>query len=243
ENVLDELLDLATALADQADDDDVRLGETGHHAQQHRLAHTGAGEQTQTLAAPDGEQAVDAADADIQRFADGVPLERVDHRPVHRHPVFGLHAALAVQRATGTIDDPTEHRGAHRQPTGISQRHHTGARRGAGQAADRHEEKLAAGKTHHFGFDLGRVVAVVVDHQAAAAHRGLQPFGFQRQADHAQQATFEDRLIGQLYRLAVGLQALGEADAFKAHRRCPARYADRRRADWWRSPAAARTTA
>ncbi len=51
QDVLDELLDLTSPLADQPDHNDVGLGEAGHHAQQHTLAHAGTGEQAETLTA------------------------------------------------------------------------------------------------------------------------------------------------------------------------------------------------
>lgn len=98
EDLVDELLHLAAPLADQTDDDDVGPGETGHHPQQHRLAHPGTGEQAEALAAADREQAIDRADADVERFADRVALERVDRRAVHRHPVFGAHPPLPSRR-------------------------------------------------------------------------------------------------------------------------------------------------
>ena len=57
EDVLDEFLDLAAALADQADDDHVGAGVARHHAEQHALADAGAGEQADALAAADGQHA------------------------------------------------------------------------------------------------------------------------------------------------------------------------------------------
>ena len=63
-----------TALADQPDDDHVGRGVAGHHADQHRFTHARAGEQAHPLAAADGEQAVDGADADVQRLGDRRPL-------------------------------------------------------------------------------------------------------------------------------------------------------------------------
>ena len=57
EDVLDEFLHLAAALADQADDDHVGRGVARHHAEQHPLADAGAGEQAHALAAADGEHA------------------------------------------------------------------------------------------------------------------------------------------------------------------------------------------
>ncbi len=219
--MLDEFFNFTTPLADQADDDNVGLGEARHHAQQHRFTDTGTSEQTQTLAAPDRQQTVDATDTDVQRLADRVTVERVDRRAVHRHPVFGLHAALAVQRAAGAVKHTTEHAHAHRQTTGFGQRHHAGPRSNPGNTADRHQKDFAAGKAHDLRFDLRGVIAVIVDHQAACAHGRAQAFGFEREADHAQQAPFENRRAGHLGGLGVGAQALGEAGAFKAHRGGP----------------------
>ena len=219
EDLVDELLHLAAPLADQTDDDDVGPGEAGHHPQQHRLAHPGTGEQAEALAAADREQAIDRADADVERFADRVALERVDRRAVHRHPVFGAHSALAVEGAAGAIEHPAEHRHAHRQAPGVRQRHDPRAGRDAGEAADRHQVHLATGKAHHFGLHLHRVVAAFVDHVAAAADRGLQAFGFEGQADHAQQAALDHRLRRQRDSLGVALQAPGETGSLKAHRR------------------------
>ncbi len=140
EDVLDELLHLPPPLTDQADHDDLGLGEACHHTQQHRLTNTSTGKQAQALAAADGKQAVDAADTDIQRLADRVTVERVDDRAVHRHPILGLHSALAVQRTAGAVKHPAEHAHAHGQAAAVVQRYHAGAGRQADDAADRHQE-------------------------------------------------------------------------------------------------------
>ena len=67
---LDELVYLAAALADQGDDDHVGVGVAGHHAQQHALAHAGAGENAHPLPLAAGQQAVDRANAGGQRLVD-----------------------------------------------------------------------------------------------------------------------------------------------------------------------------
>ena len=76
EDVLDEFLDLAAALADQADDDDVGRGVARHHAEQHALADAGAGEQADALAAADGEHRVDRAHAGVEHLRDRRAVER-----------------------------------------------------------------------------------------------------------------------------------------------------------------------
>lgn len=75
ENVLDKVFDLAATLADQANDDHIRLGITGHHAEQHALADAGAGEQAHTLAAADGQQSVDGAHPHVQHLLDRRALQ------------------------------------------------------------------------------------------------------------------------------------------------------------------------
>ena len=70
ENPFDEFLHFPPALTDQPDDDDVGRGVAGHHAQQHALADAAAGKQADTLAAADGQQAVDRPDADVERLRD-----------------------------------------------------------------------------------------------------------------------------------------------------------------------------
>ena len=56
QDLVDEFLHFAAALADQADDDHVGLGVAGHHAEQHALADAAAGEQADALATTDGQQ-------------------------------------------------------------------------------------------------------------------------------------------------------------------------------------------
>ena len=66
EVVLDELADLAAALADQGDDGDGGLVVAGDHRQQRRLADAGAGEDADALAAADGGERVEDPDAERQ---------------------------------------------------------------------------------------------------------------------------------------------------------------------------------
>jgi hypothetical protein len=80
EDLLDEFLHLAAAFADQADHDHVGLGVARHHAQQHRLADAGTGEQAHALAAADGQHGVDRAHAHVQRFGDRRAAQRVAGR-------------------------------------------------------------------------------------------------------------------------------------------------------------------
>jgi hypothetical protein len=56
EDAFDELLHLATALADQADYNHVRTRVTSHHAEQDTLAYAAAGKQADSLPSSDGQQ-------------------------------------------------------------------------------------------------------------------------------------------------------------------------------------------
>ena len=75
EGVLDELARLAAALADQADDHDLGGAVAGHHRQQGRLPHSGAGEDPHPLAAAAGDEGVHGADAEVDLAGD--PLTAV----------------------------------------------------------------------------------------------------------------------------------------------------------------------
>jgi hypothetical protein len=80
EDVLDEILDLAAAFADQADHHDIGRGIARHHAQQHGFAHAAAGEQAHALATPHGEQGIDGADAHVKHVLDRFPFHGIDGR-------------------------------------------------------------------------------------------------------------------------------------------------------------------
>src|SRR5262249_52798586 len=66
EDSLDEFLHFTAALADQTNNDHVCAGVASHHTEQHALTDTAAGEEANTLAAPDGQQRVDGPDTHIE---------------------------------------------------------------------------------------------------------------------------------------------------------------------------------
>ena len=212
QDVLDEFLHFAAALADQADDDDVRLRVAGHHAQQHRLADAGAGEQAQALAAAHGQQRIDRAHAGVQRAADRVAVHRVDGAAHHRFVAHVHQRAAAVQRMALRVDDAPQQAVAHGQvqtavlvaapgmallaehrpvQRGGPRQHH----RAAGQALDLvggHQVGAVAGETDHLGRDRALAAArrggggghVDLAHRA---HRHFHAGGLQHQAGHAHQ--------------------------------------------------------
>ncbi len=213
QDVLDEFLDLAAALADQADHDHIGLRVARHHAQQHALAHARAGKQAQALAAPHGEQRVDGAHAGVQRLAHRVALHGVDLAAVHGLGHHVLHRAAMVQRQALRIDHAAQQAVAHRQaqhadgvdgPRGLAQarrrhigrrRHHAGAAREAMDVPRRHQEGAVGRKAHHLRQDRRCARHL---HQALRAHGHADARGFQHQAREARQgaARFQRRGLG-----------------------------------------------
>src|SRR5690606_15280043 len=77
ERVVNELEHLATTLADQADDDDLRGALPRDLSHQGRFTDAGAGEETDTLSAPYGEQTGPSAHAEGDDAVDGLTRVRV----------------------------------------------------------------------------------------------------------------------------------------------------------------------
>src|SRR5690606_23096417 len=88
EDALDEFLHLASTLTDQTDDDHVGAGVPCHHAEQHALANTAAGKQSDTLTAPYREQRIDRAHAHIERFFDRTARQRIDGRAYQANTIL-----------------------------------------------------------------------------------------------------------------------------------------------------------
>ena len=66
ENLFDELLDFTAAFTDQADNNDLGFRVTCHHAEQYAFANAGTGKQAHPLTAPDRQQGINCADANIK---------------------------------------------------------------------------------------------------------------------------------------------------------------------------------
>ena len=81
---LDEIGNLAGALADESNDDDVGLGAMGDHVQQHRFAHARAGHDADALAHTKGDQRIQGANSHIKTVADGCAIQRPRPHPAHR---------------------------------------------------------------------------------------------------------------------------------------------------------------
>src|SRR5690606_36229671 len=174
----------ATALTHQTDDDNFRLGETRHHAEQHAFADAGAGKQAQALPLADGQRRIDGANADIEHFADRLALQRVDYRPFEIDDLAAAERTFAVERATGTIDDAAEQLRTDLNMVGALQRHDAGAGLQTVEFFGGHQKHAVVGKTDDLGFD--GAIAAQAD-QTAAADGHIETHGLQRHADHAHQ--------------------------------------------------------
>src|SRR5690606_26866730 len=108
ENLLDEIVDLAAALADQPDDDDVGARVARNHAEQHALADAAAGEKPDALPAADGQQRIDSAHADVERPAHRIAAERVQEPPHQRHALPAAQRRQVVERLTERVDHAPE---------------------------------------------------------------------------------------------------------------------------------------
>jgi hypothetical protein len=108
QDALHEFLYFTASLPDQADNDYVCAGVARHHAQQHALTDTAAGEEAYTLAAAYGEQRVDRSDTHIERLSNGFPGQRVDGLASQAYAVIALERSQTIQRMRPAIDDPAE---------------------------------------------------------------------------------------------------------------------------------------
>ena len=166
----------ASALADQAEHDDIRLCATHDRCQQHRLACARFAEYTHPLAAGDGDQAIDRADAQRQRLLDNLPRKRrwrlgVDRIARQRH--LGVVLMLrCVQKVTDRIDHAAEQCIADRRAQPFAGRNHFGLRGHALQFADGGKNGFFCVETHHFGGDkaIGERIAQIA--QLANTDRG-----------------------------------------------------------------------
>src|SRR5690606_7531696 len=168
----------------------VRAGVARHHSEQHALADTAAGEEPDALAAPDGEQRVDGAHADIERLRDGLAGKRIDRLPGKAHALVALERAEPVERPRGAIDDTAEKLRAYAHGACTVAGYDARVRFQPVQIARRHQEQAVAREPDDLGFDAHTVAG---HHVAVVADGGLAADGFERQPDHAGEIPFDRR--------------------------------------------------
>ena len=151
EVALDELVDLAAALADQGDDVHVGRRIAGHHAQQHALAHAGPGEDSHPLPLAAGQQAVDRANAGAQGLVDPRPRAGVRRPAIERNPLGQRRLRLAVHGAAGGAEHASQQPGAHAQPPRCLPQAHAVAVANARQIAQGVEQSHFVAEADHLG--------------------------------------------------------------------------------------------
>ncbi len=184
ERVLEELADLATALADERDDDDVGFHAARDRAEQRALADAGAREQTDALSFAEREEPVEHAHARRDRAVDGATRERVGRIAIDEHDVAFVRLRSAVDRAAEPVDDATEERVRRAHREGSSRRFDEVVRSDARERAEWHRDRFARVESD----DLAREWLAAPLHvndvaDANAGHRETQ-----RQTRHAEHA-------------------------------------------------------
>ncbi len=144
ENALDEFFHFTAALADHPDDDDVCARIARHHSQENALTHAAAGEQADALSAADCQKGVDGSNADVERFGDGLALQRIDGFAGESYGRFAIQRAEAVQRLRRTVDDSSQELRSDTHRAGALARNHSRVGSEAVRIARRHQVQPVA---------------------------------------------------------------------------------------------------
>ena len=167
-----QLLHLATAFADKADHRDVRIDIARQHRQQYRLTDAGTGEDAHALAAAAGQEGIECADPEIERFAH--PLARIRRRRCisERHWRGALfQRSLSVDRFPHRVEDAAEP--GRRRPhlaCGVGD-HGAATTAHAFETGKRHHHGIAAGEADHLARNEAR--ASSFDYNAGADRHGV----------------------------------------------------------------------
>jgi hypothetical protein len=108
--VREKIADLAAALSDERDDDDVGGGAAGDRAEECALPDAGAGEEADALSFAEGQQAVDDFHAGCEWCVDGAAIEGARWIGVDRDERAAGDRGAVVERAAEAIDDAAEER-------------------------------------------------------------------------------------------------------------------------------------
>jgi hypothetical protein len=139
--ILDEFTDFTAALADHADDHDIRPGMLRHHSQQCRFADTAAGKEADPHAAAHGGEGIDSRHADIEGRDDAGTAHRVDRHPEERPGMDHVGHRTAIERHAPRIDDAAEQGVADERGGRPALHMHAGAAHHAARALLRHDQQ------------------------------------------------------------------------------------------------------
>ena len=204
EVVIDELLHLAAALADQGDHVDVCFTVARDHAQQRALADTRAGEDAHALAEAAGEQAVQSAYTRGQRRANRLATERVRRGVGDSGDARGVERPLAVDRPRESVDDATEQllANGNREPATAGK--HGGAWSHAMRVGERHQDQPLIAEADDLGGDARATSCCPLGVEVAdVAERQSEAFDLDAQADDLDDAALEAQARGACHELAV----------------------------------------
>jgi hypothetical protein len=151
--VFEKLVDFAAALADQRDDDAVGDDVARERAEQRTLADARAGEQTDALAAAEGHEPVDRADAGLDDFADAPARERRRWLGVQRRALGAHERSTTIERLAERVEDASEHGVAARHGRRGGERRHARAGGDRVEPAERHQERRVALEADDLGVD------------------------------------------------------------------------------------------
>ena len=189
--VRDEFLDLATALADQANHRNVGGGVARQHGKQHRLADAGRRKNTHALAVAAGQEGIDGADAKIELAAHPLPFMR--RRRLSAEFIADRatpQRTFAVDRLTKGVDNSTEPGAFRKDRRLLIAQHDAAAKTNTIDWLKRHEQRLTVSKADH----LARNPAPATrDHIAARPdrERTLQARALDQYAKHGRDPTIE----------------------------------------------------
>ena len=178
---VDELAHLATTLADERDDVDLRPRGPGDHAEQRALADTRAGEDAEALPAAAGEERVQGPHAEIERGADGRALERVDGRAVEGDLARAAHRLPAVERLAEPIEHPAEHPVPHADRGALACHDDAVAGLDACHLPERHQQDAILPEAHDLRADRPGAAAPL--DRAQSSHRQSGARALDHEAD------------------------------------------------------------
>src|SRR5262249_4808676 len=159
-------------LADESDDNDVRVGVTRNHSEQRRFADACAGEQADTLALAYSEQTVDSANAGREWPSNRGSGERIGRRSMHGPLQCSAVDLATVDWAAEPAEDPADEPFADTNGKASFEAAHDTASPYHAQLADRHEQCLVPSESDDFG--KKRLGAQVRSHLAKLADPRLR---------------------------------------------------------------------
>ncbi len=149
EVAVDELDHLASTLAHQRNDVDVRLDVAGDHAHEGGLPDAASREDAHTLPFADGEQAVDRLDADLHGLADGRAVHGVGVGAVDRVARIPLDGGAVIERVADRVNSAADQPFAHPDGELFAGRHYNASKADAIYVFVRHQLDRAALQANH----------------------------------------------------------------------------------------------